>query len=58
MTDIQRLMAERGLSICSAGIRTIIREAGYSFFKARKVLTSTDPDYRQKLQEITKILST
>jgi transposase len=56
MTDVQRLMAERGLSICCAGIRTIIHEAGYSMSKAKKVLTSNDPDYRKKLQDITNIL--
>ena len=37
-------------------IRAIIKNGGYKFRKARKVLTSNDPDYRKKLQEITNIL--
>ena len=44
----------------SIGISTIseyIRSQGYSFKKARKVLTSPDPEYRSKLANITKILS-
>jgi len=33
------------------------KELGYKFKKARKVLTSPDPEYRTKLKQITKILS-
>jgi transposase len=54
--DIHRLMSQQGLSIAVAGIRRIIRSAGFKFYKARKVLTSNDPDYKQKLQDITSIL--
>jgi hypothetical protein len=39
-------------------IRHIIRAAGYSWRKARKVLTSTDPQYQEKLAKIQSILST
>ncbi|NLV44045.1 MAG: IS630 family transposase [Candidatus Hydrogenedentes bacterium] len=45
----------------SIGISTIsdyVRSEGYSFKKARRVLTSPDPQYREKLKEITSILST
>ena len=31
---------------------------GYRFYKARKVQTSTDPDYRRKLEHITNVLTT
>lgn len=34
----------------------IIRKAGFRFRKARKVLTSNDPEYREKLKGITTIL--
>jgi transposase len=34
-----------------------ISEEGYAFRKARRVLTSPDPEYREKLKEITRILS-
>jgi hypothetical protein len=35
----------------------IIKDAGYRYLKAKKVLTSNDPQYREKLKEITRILS-
>jgi hypothetical protein len=34
-----------------------VRAEGYRFRKARRVLTSPDPSYREKLQEITRVLS-
>ncbi|KHE92458.1 MAG: IS630 family transposase [Candidatus Scalindua rubra] len=57
MEDIYRVMREKGLPISKHNIRTIIKNDGYQFRKAKKVLTSTDPDYQEKLQEITKILA-
>ena len=36
----------------------IIKDAGFRFRKAKKVLTSNDPNYRRKLEAITAILST
>jgi len=57
MADLKRIMSQKGFSISLANIRQIIRNAGYKFRKARKVLTSTDPKYREKLQQITYILS-
>ena len=54
--DIQKIMAEMGLPVGVVGISKIIRSAKYTFRKAKKVLTSNDPDYKQKLQEITNIL--
>jgi hypothetical protein len=39
-------------------IGAIIRNAGYRFMKARKVLTSNDPLYREKVDHIHQILST
>lgn len=56
MDDIHRIMSERDLPIALVNIREIIRNAGYRVRKAKKVLTSTDPLYREKLKEITKIL--
>jgi transposase len=57
MEDLQHVMAQKGFPISLANIRQIIRNAGYKFRKARKVLTSTDPQYREKLAEVTRILS-
>lgn len=46
-----------GATIGISTISEYIRSLGYSFKKARKVLTSPDPEYRSKLENITKILS-
>jgi transposase len=56
MQDLQSALAAQGLGIAVCNIRKIIRNAGYRFRKAKKVLTSNDPNYRQKLQAITDIL--
>jgi hypothetical protein len=50
-------MARNGLSIGENRIGTIIRNAGYRFMKARKILTSNDPLYREKVDRIHLILS-
>jgi hypothetical protein len=34
-----------------------IRRAGYRWLKAKEVLTSRDPDYRAKLDDVKRILS-
>jgi transposase len=57
MQDLRRVMAEQGLPLGDDNIRKIIRAAGYRFRKAKKVLTSTDPKYREKLEAITHILA-
>lgn len=57
MEDLHRVMAEKGLGIARSGIRQIIKDAGYTVRKAKQVLTSNDPNYREKLEEITNILS-
>jgi transposase len=57
MEDLHKTMAEEGLSLSKPNIRKIIKKEGYRFIKAKKVLTSNDPLYREKLKEITAILS-
>jgi hypothetical protein len=37
-------------------ISKIIKKEGYRFRKAREVLTSNDPEYKEKLEKITRIL--
>jgi len=56
MDDIHRIMSEKGLPIALINIRKIIRNSVYRVRKAKKVLTSTDPFYKEKLEKITKIL--
>lgn len=57
MDDIKNIMCKNGLPISRDNIRQIIKDAGYHFRKAKKVLTSTDPNYLEKLRKITKILA-
>ncbi len=56
--DITRILRQTGLRICEDVVSKIIRDGGFRFRKARKVLTSNDPNYRRKLEAITAILST
>jgi transposase len=46
-----------GDSIGRSTISEYVRAEGYAFRKARRVLTSPDPNYREKLQKIKGILS-
>ncbi len=58
MSDLRRVLAEKGQKACPQVIKEIIMAAGYNWRKARKVLTSTDPQYQEKLAKIQSILST
>lgn len=57
MEDFCKILKQEGFPICKPYIRQITKDAGYKYLKAKKVLTSKDPDYREKLQAITRILS-
>jgi len=57
MVDLQAVLKKQGLPLCKKVIRTIIKKAGYRWRSARIVLTSTDPDYRTKVEGIKQILS-
>ena len=57
LIDIQTVMAKKKLPINKRFISKIINNAGYKVTKARKRLTSNDPDYKEKLKSITDILS-
>jgi transposase len=57
MDDLKRIISESGFKLSKDVIRKIIKDSGYRFRKARKVLTSNDPDYQKKLEKITSILS-
>lgn len=45
------------MPISKSYISNIIKNEGFQFRKAKKVLTSTDPNYKEKLQKIKKILA-
>jgi len=57
LVDLKIAMELSGMPIDKTGIAKIIKNAGYSYRKAKTTLTSNDPDYKQKLAGITKILS-
>jgi hypothetical protein len=57
MDDLCAALIKQGVRISRVNIRKIIKVAGYRFRKAKKVLTSTDPEYREKLEKITNILA-
>ena len=57
MTDLQKILREQGEPLGLAKIREIIKKAGYSWKRARVLLTSNDPQYKSKVESIKKILS-
>lgn len=57
MDDIIRVMHQQGVILGKDIVRRIIKDAGFRFRAAKRVLTSTDPEYKKKLTEITRILS-
>jgi hypothetical protein len=56
IADLQKALQDIDLALGKQAIRTIIKDAGYRWRKARKVLTSRDPQYRTKLENIQCIL--
>ena len=57
MSDLCRVLREKGRSVCPQVVRRITKAAGYRWCKARVVLTSHDPAYSEKLDRIRTILS-
>jgi len=57
LRDLSRTLRAQGNPVSVAVIRKVIRSSGYRWTKARKVLTSNDPEYKRKLGEIQSILS-
>jgi transposase len=57
MKDLQNALRSQGSPACTPVIREIIKSAGYKWRKAKTVLTSNDPEYREKLAHIKSILS-
>jgi len=57
MADLTQVLRERGTPVCAQVVREITRSAGWRWRRARKVLTSTDPEYRAKVHHIRSILA-
>lgn len=56
LSALRQALAAKGNPICADIIRTVIKSAGYRWKKARVVLTSTDPLYREKLDYLQTVL--
>jgi transposase len=50
-------LENQGYHVGRDNVSKIVKKAGYRFWKAKEVLTSNDPNYKEKLEAITKILS-
>jgi hypothetical protein len=50
--DLQQALRTSGFILSKRAIRSVVKTAGYRWIKAKKVLTSKDPDYRAKLDAV------
>jgi transposase len=50
--DLQQALRTSGVILSKRAIRSVVKTAGYRWIKAKKVLTSKDPDYRAKLDAV------
>jgi transposase len=57
MALLRRVLKENGTHVGAALVAKVIKAAGYKWRKAKVVLTSTDPAYKEKLARIRSILS-
>jgi transposase len=57
LADLQEALNVSGVPLTKRAIRATIKSAGYRWLRARKVLTSNDPDYKAKLDKVHDILS-
>lgn len=57
LSDVREILKGQGHSAGPRTISKIIKDAGYRWRTAKTVLTSTDPEYREKYQHIQDILS-
>jgi transposase len=53
---LKNILLKEGTHVGANTLSAIIRAEGYHFRKTRAVLTSTDPNYREKMKRITRIL--
>lgn len=56
MVDLQEAIAKEGSKVGLHTIRKVIKAAGFRWMKAKKVITSADPEYREKVDKIYSIL--
>jgi hypothetical protein len=54
---LKQELENKGYHVGKNNVSKIVKKAGYRFWKAKEVLTSNDPKYREKVEAIKKILS-
>jgi len=54
---LKQELENQGYHVGKNNVSLIVRKAGYRFWKAKEVLTSNDPKYKEKIEAITRILS-
>lgn len=57
MEDLRKTLRGRGFPACHSVIREAIKNAGFRWKSAKVVLTSNDPEYKEKLERVQTILS-
>jgi hypothetical protein len=57
IADLRKVLADHNMPLWKDAIREIIRSEGYRWLKAKVVLTSNDPLFREKISRIKTILS-
>jgi transposase len=55
--DLRQALADKGISVGHETVRQVLKAGGYRWRSAKVVLTSTDPQYREKLAHVQSILS-
>jgi len=58
MADLRKVLEDPNMPLCKDVIQEIIRSEGYRWLKAKVVLTSNDPLFREKISRIKTSLST
>lgn len=56
IADLEKAISAQGKHVGAATIRTLIKESGFRWKHARVVLTSNDPEYKEKVLAIQKLL--
>ena len=57
LDDLRQALSTRGIKVCKDIISKAIHKSGFRWRSAKVVLTSNDPNYREKLERIQSILS-
>src|SRR5205823_5376644 len=57
LADLLKVLKSQAIKLCKVTIRKVIKATGFKWRKARTVLTSNDPQYREKVDRIKSVLA-